>query len=320
MILLKWKPVHLLIVTFSLCVGAGSFAAETDTPWVVYEGNEGPGKGKHIVFVTGDEEYRSEESMPQLAKILARHQGFTCTVLFAIDKEDGTINPEQVDNIPGLKALESADLMVLFVRFRELPDEDMKYIMDFVNSGKPFIALRTSTHPFSYQKRKDSPYAKYDWRSKEPGFEGGFGRQILGETWVNHYGDHQVESTRGLIAEGMEEHPVVKGVKDIWGPSDVYGLTTLTGDCKPVVMGQVLKGMNQNDEPNPDKELVPVAWIKSHTGDQGKTSRVFVTTMGHAGDLGKRGLPPSAGQCSLLGVGYGGADPGQRQCGYCGRL
>src|SRR6266511_5066861 len=82
-----------------------------DDPWVVLEGREGPGKGKHVVLVSGDEEYRSEESLPQLGKILASRHGFKCTVLFAIDLKDGTINPN-VSNIPGLEALDSADLTV----------------------------------------------------------------------------------------------------------------------------------------------------------------------------------------------------------------
>jgi len=255
---------------------------------VVFKGGEGQGKGKHIVFVTGDEEYRSEDSMPQLAKILAVHHGFKCTVLFAINKETGEIDPQTLDNIPGLKVLENADLMVLFTRFRELPDEQMKYIIDYTNSGKPIVALRTATHAFNYTKNKNSPYAKYSFQNKE--FDGGYGRQVLGETWINHYGRHQKESTRGLIAEGMENHPIVKGVEDIWGPSDVYALTTLTGDSKPLIMGQVLSGMDPKDKPNPDKKLVPVAWTKTYTGEKGKTARIFTTTMGHGGDLENEGF------------------------------
>src|SRR6266699_2166182 len=88
-------------------------------PWVVYEGHDGPGKGKHVVLISGDEEYRSEEALPQLAKILARHHGFKCTVLFAIDPNDGTINPNKNNNIPGLEALQHADLMVIATRFRD---------------------------------------------------------------------------------------------------------------------------------------------------------------------------------------------------------
>ncbi len=173
-----------------------------------------------------------------LAKILAVHHGFRCTVLFAINKDSGEIDPLTVDNIPGLRNLERADLMVLFTRFRELPDEQMKYIMDYTNSGKPIIALRTATHPFNYKAGSTSPYAKWTWANKEKGFEGGYGRQVLGETWVSHFGDHQKESTLAYPAEGMENSPLVKGVDKVWGPSDVYGLTTLFGDCKPILMGQ----------------------------------------------------------------------------------
>jgi type 1 glutamine amidotransferase len=275
---------QLVFVTLFCLLGTLANAA----PWVVYKGGKGPGKGKHIVLVTGDEEYRSEDSMPQLGKILTLHHGFKCTVLFAINKETGELDPKTVDNIPGLEALETADLMVMFLRFRELPDEQMKYIIDYTNSGKPIIGLRTATHAFNYRKHKDSPYAKYSFRDKT--FDGGYGRQVLGETWINHYGHHQRESTRGLIAKGRENHPIVKGVEDIWGPSDVYGITTLTGDSKPLIMGQVLSGMNPKDKPNPDKKLVPVAWTKTYTGEKGKTARVFTTTMGHGGDLKSEGF------------------------------
>lgn len=265
---------------------AGAVLAED--PWVVYEGKEGPGKGKHIVFVTGDEEYRSEESMPQLAKILAERHGFRCTVLFAVNKETGEIDPVVSDHIPGLDKLADADLMVLFVRFRELPDAEMQKIMDYTNSGKPIVALRTSTHPFFYRKNPDSPFAKWSWRSSDP--KGGYGREVLGETWVAHHGAHQKESTRGVPAEGMADHPILRGVESIWGPSDVYTINSLTGDSKPVVMGQVLVGMNPDDEVNTDKDPMPVAWTKTYTGTEGKASRVFTTTMGHGDDLKDEGV------------------------------
>jgi len=269
-----------------MLIGLVNYPRDTiaaDGPWVVFEGGSGPGSGKHIVFVTGDEEYRSEESMPMLAKILAIRHGFKCTVLFAIDGQTGEINPQVVDNIPGLEALDIADLMVLFLRFRELPDEQMKHIIDYTNSGRPVIGLRTATHSFSYKKHKASPYAKYDYQDRE--FKGGYGRQVLGETWISHYGKHQKESTRGLIAEGMEDHPIVRGVGEIWGPSDVYALTTLAGDCKPLIMGHVLSGMEPGDKPNQAKKPLPVAWTKTYIGDLGKTAQVFTTTMGHGGDF-----------------------------------
>src|SRR5262249_22744906 len=133
--------------------------------------------------ISGDEEYRSEETLPQLAKILSRKHGFTCTVLFAIDPADGTINPNKTDNVPGLEALDSADLMVIFTRFRDLPDDQMKHVEAYLKAGKPVIGLRTSTHAFNI--KRDGPYKAYSFNSKT--WEGGFGRQVLGETWVNHH-------------------------------------------------------------------------------------------------------------------------------------
>src|SRR5688572_18282071 len=111
--------------------------------WVVYEGGKGPGQGKHLVFLSGDEEYRSEEAMPQLAKILSTRHGFKCTVLFSINKA-GEIDANVRNNQPGLEGLGSADACFVFLRFREWPDDQMKHFVDYYLAGKPIIALRTS--------------------------------------------------------------------------------------------------------------------------------------------------------------------------------
>src|SRR5207245_4364627 len=138
---------------------ATSAARAGEPLWLTYQGGEGPGRGKRIVLVSGDEEYRSEEALPQLGKILAMRHGFKCTVLFAIDPKDGTINPDVNNNIPGLEALDRADLMIIFTRFRDLPDEQMKHVVDYVESGRPIIGLRTATHAFNL--KADKAYAKY---------------------------------------------------------------------------------------------------------------------------------------------------------------
>ena len=263
-----------------LLLAAGAVRAET--PPLVLQGKAGPAAGKHVVLIAADDEYRSEEVIPQLAKILAVHHGCTCTVLFAVDPRTGWIDPG-AQNVPGLEALDAADLLVIFARFRELPDEQMKHVVDYIESGKPIIGLRTATHAFNYTRHKDSPYAVYSYDNAK--FSGGFGRQVLGETWINHYGQHNVESTRATIAPGMEQHPIVRGVGPIWGPSDVYAITTLSGDSKPLLLGQVLVGMRPSDPPNEKKTPLPVAWTKTYTGTAGKMARVFTTTMGHCGDL-----------------------------------
>jgi type 1 glutamine amidotransferase len=287
MIFVPWARLLLAAVLVGLA-GGQVLAADQ---WVTYEGSRGPGKGKHIVLVSGDEEYRSEETLPQLAKILARHHGFKCTVLFAINPKDGTIDPNVNNNIPGLEALKKADLMVLFTRFRNLPDEQMKHIVAYVESGRPIIGMRTATHAFNL---KSKTYAKYSWASKE--WKGGFGRQVLGETWVSHHGDHAKESTRGLIAKDQEKHPILRGIKDgdIWGPTDVYGVhLPLPVDSKPLVLGQVLEGMKPTDNPVQGKKnhpMMPIAWVKTYKGANGKTGRVFTTTMGASQDFQSEGL------------------------------
>ena len=161
--------------------------------WLTFDG-----KGKHIVLVGGDEEYRSEEMLPQLGRILSKHHGFKTTVLFAIDPADGTVNPDRTNNIPGLEALKAADLMILMIRWRDLPDDQMKSIIDYVESGKPVIGIRTATHPFNSKTSKT--YERWNWNNKD--FDGGFGRQVLGETWVAHHGKHKVQSTRARFAPG----------------------------------------------------------------------------------------------------------------------
>ncbi len=270
---------------------AASRQLPADDPWLVFEGGSGPGQGLHVVLVSGDEEYRSEETLTQLGKILAVHHGFQCTVLYAIGP-DGTIDPLVTDNIPGLEALQSADLMVIFTRFRNLPDQQMKQIVDYVESGKPIIGLRTATHAF--QLPEDSTYGRYSWQNKA--WDGGFGRQVLGETWVSHHGHHGVESTRGVIAPGMQDHPILRGIKDgdIYGPTDVYTVTIpLPGDSRPLVLGQVLEGMDPKDKPvvgAKNDPMMPVAWTKTYRGTAGKTARVFATTMGAAEDFQSEGL------------------------------
>jgi type 1 glutamine amidotransferase len=266
-------------------------ARAADQQWVVYEGGDGPGKGKHVVLISGDEEYRSEETLPQLAKILSKRHGFKCTVLFAIDPKSGEINPQVTTNIPGLEALQTADLMVIFTRFRDLPDDQMKYVDDYLKSGKPVVGLRTATHGFQIGKGKT--YARYGNGSGEKGWEGGFGRTVLGEKWVNHWGGHGSQSTRGIIAKGEEKSPILRGIKDgdVWGPTDVYEAHPPT-DCTRLLLGEVVEGMKHDDPPLIGKKndpMMPIAWTRKYTLEGGKSGRAFCSTIGAATDFATEG-------------------------------
>jgi putative heme-binding domain-containing protein len=271
--------------------------------YVVYEGKSGPGVGKHIVFLTGDEEYRSEESFPQLAKILAERHGFKCTVLFAVNPTNGLIEPNLKNSLPGAEALDSADAVVMLLRFREWPDADMKHFVDAYLAGKPIIALRTSTHAFNYGNGSQSPYAKFSFNSKV--WPGGFGKQVLGETWIAHHGAHKKEATRGVIEASAQNDPILRGVTDLFGNADVYTATP-PPDAKILVRGQVLTGMNPTDPPVEGKKndpMQPVVWTRLYQNEAGATNKVLCTTMGAATDLQNEGLRRLVVNAVYWGVG-----------------
>lgn len=272
------KFITLIAAGWSLCL-VNSPAAD----WVVYEGKAGAGDGQHIVLISGDEEYRSEEALPMLGKILSQRHGFKCTVLFPIDKATGEINPNEQTNIPGMEQVAAADLVVIALRFRELPDDQMKYFVDYLAAGKPLIAIRTSTHAFAYSRNKQSPYAKFDWQSKE--WPGGFGQQLLGETWLNHHGIHKGESARGVIEGVNLQHPILRGVQDVWGDSDVYGIKRLPRDATVLMHGLTLAGMQPDSPPNFKKALMPMVWLKDYELPGGKQGVALTSTIGAATDL-----------------------------------
>ena len=314
------------ICVFSLLFSIGcSSAPETVTEeagpvqWVTYEGAGGPGEGKHIVFVSGDEEYRSEEALPQLARILSERHGFTSTVLFAQNpNQPGLIDPNYTDNIPGLDALDEADLLFLFTRFRALPDDQMENFEEYLMAGKPVVAIRTATHAFQF---KDSTSKWVHWSNsysnEESAWDGGFGRLVLGERWHTHHGHHKHQSTRGVIAPGAENHPIANGISngEIWGPTDVYGIRMpLVEGFMPIILGQVINRAGEYDESDPffgmkptDAEvatvnpaarseydpndpLMPIAWSKSYQLPDGSQGMAFTSTIGSSTDIANEGV------------------------------
>lgn len=288
---------------------------------VTYVPPAGAGNGKHIVLVAGDDEYHSEEALPQLAKILAVRHGFRCTVLFTLDPADGTID-RQAQNLPGLEELEKADLLILFARFRNLPDDQMKRLVDYVESGRPVIGLRTATHAFRIPP--GSTYARYSYDSKVQGWEGGFGRRVLGETWIDHHGQHGKQSTRAVLVKEAAASPIVRGIGDreIWVPTDVYKVRLpLPADCRPLLLGEVRAGMAHTDPAVAglvNDPMMPVAWTRSYRGESGKAARVFATTMGAADDLESEAFRRLLVNAAYWAVGFEKRIPAKANVDYVG--
>src|SRR5215204_5698625 len=202
-----------------------AFAAPAlGSDWLHLSPAKGKGNGKKIVLVAGDEEYRSEESCPMLAKILSQKHGFDCTVLFSINPDGGYIDPNYSKNTPGLDALDTADLLIIGTRFRQLPDDQLEDFAKFLNAGKPVIGFRTATHAFSGNAKTGD----FKWSE--------FGLKILGEKWVSHHGKHGSQGTRGGVEPANAKHEVLRGVGEIFGKSDVYAIANLDQNAATILL------------------------------------------------------------------------------------
>lgn len=247
---------------------------------LVFEGTAGPGQGKHIVFLAGDHEYRSEESLPALARILAKHHGFKCTVLFNIDKDSGEIVAGN-SNMPGMEALDTANLAVVFLRFQQFPPEQMKHFDSYLNRGGPVVGLRTATHAF--QIKGPDPFAKYSSSYKGAEYDRGFGHQVLGQTWIGHYGANHRQSTRITLIADKQTHPILRGVKDVWVHAGGYVGKPVDGEI--LTMAQPLNGMNPDSPADETKPPMPSEWTRSYKSSSGKVGRVFTSLYGTSEDL-----------------------------------
>jgi hypothetical protein len=280
---MKNSPILLLASLSTLAFSAtASHAADRS---LVFEARPGgPGQGKHIVLLAGDEEYRSEEALPMLAKILSQRHGFKCTVLFSID-EDGTINPNAGKSLSDPEPINSADLLLLSLRFRNWPEEALATFEKAYLAGKPIVGLRTSTHAFTGNRFAD------------------FGKRVLGEKWVSHWGRHKSEATLAVVEPDAEGSQLLHGVFDVFGTTDVYEAYP-PGDATILLRGKVLAGMTPDApaaaytkkratdkaEQDVNTPMMPIAWTRMHTNEAGKTNRVFCTTMGAANEFENEGL------------------------------
>ena len=253
-------------------------ACAEDSKKKVIEVNKKVDTPLHIVFISGDEEYRTEESMPMLARLAKRELNAKVTVCYALDST-GIINPNNTNHISNLDALETADLMVIFTRFRALPKEERDYIVNYAESGKPIVGFRTATHAFKYK----DPSLEY-WNDEWP-------TKVFGQQWITHHGHFDGGKFPVTeISTIKSEHPILRGFNSFKAYSWLYhvdgGDWKLFGDSEPILKGHSLKSQHEIDGKLDKFPLTnPVAWTKSYTGSSGKKAKVFFTTLGHPYDF-----------------------------------
>lgn len=248
-----------------------------------FEGSEGlPGSGKHVVLISGDEEYRTEESTPMLAKILNKRFGYTTSVLFAINPDGGFIDNQFQKNIPGMSEIATADLVIIGTRFRDLPEEQLQPLAEHLNKGKSVIGIRTATHAF----RGKNTTGGINWSS--------FGRDILGEGWVSHYGKHKVQGARSIVHEKNWRHQVLRGVETIFAESDVYEVKAenVNDENATILLNAVVTHSLDPASPTvPGLVPQPVAWVRKYKTPEGlREGRSFCTTFGSSCDFDDENL------------------------------
>lgn len=223
-----------------------------------------------VVFVTGDHEYSSEATMPLLAAELEKNYNMRTIVL----KSSPDHNSEE--NIPGLEALNEADLAIFFLRWRRLPPDQLAFIDAYLKSGKPVMGFRTSTHAFNFPEG----HASRSWNA--------FGERAFGAPpgWGGaakhtHYG-HESSTDVSVIAS-TAKHAVLTGVDTSFHVKS--WLYKVLPDYPADGSTWLLMGKSVN--PNtPDAIENPVAW----TWQSASGAKTFMTTMGHPEDFQQEGL------------------------------
>lgn len=269
---------HVLTVIAGLLVSSFSLGTYADDR-LVFKSPHSDENTKHVVLIAGDEEYRTEESMPMLAKILSQRHQFNCTVLFSFGPDDADyIDPNNQQGLRSVESLDSADLMIIGTRFRRPSAEQAQHITDYLNARKPVIGIRTATHAF----RGEGQFQRITYDS--------FGREVLGEEWVSHHGRHKHEGARGIIQSEHAQHPILNSVEDVFAPSDVYGVIHLTDDDQILLRGAVTETLDPDsavlaDDPR-NNPMHPFAWLHAFkTPDGSGAGQSFCTTGGASIDF-----------------------------------
>jgi type 1 glutamine amidotransferase len=211
----------------------------------------------HVVFLIGEDEYRTWETLPEFAKKELGPQGYRVTIV--------TDDPADKNNFPGLvDALRSADVLVLSTRRRTPPPDQLNALRAYLASGKPLVGIRTASHAFALRPN-DPPLAatRASWQEFDP--------EVLGGHYTNHY--PAGPKTSVTVAPGAETHPILKGVSTgaLPGNGSLYKVSPLAAGTKRVLIGTI-----------PGQPAEPIAWTHEYGP---KHARIFYTSLGHPDDF-----------------------------------
>jgi type 1 glutamine amidotransferase len=208
--------------------------------------------GAQIVFMIGEPEYRTDETLPEYFQSELAPLGYQAK--FIVAARDGA----KQHDFDGLEsALSQADLLVLSVRRRAPTPSQLQSVREYLNSGRPLVAIRTASH--SFDTRGDSPPGHEQWQ--------GFDETVLGGKYSGHYGDERI---RVRVAEEAKDDPLLRGVTS-WESSKLYQCELQSADARLLLTGE-----------RPNGEQQPVAWTNRFgTG----SARILYTSLGIESDF-----------------------------------
>ena len=207
----------------------------------------------HVVIVSAEDEYQTEKTLPAFAA----KQLKDCRISLV------TADPKNKNHLPDIQKLKDADLLVLYVRRRPLMEADLAMVKAYIDSKKPIVALRTSSHAFAPINGGKIAEGVKAWES--------FDKEVLGCNYTGHYSNK--EKTYITTPASAKDHQILSGIPadPFISPSWLYKSSPLAKDCTVLLMGTVGE--------NPPE---PAAWVREKTEKRG---RVFYTCLGHPGDF-----------------------------------
>lgn len=213
--------------------------------------------GGHIVFMIGEDEYQTWDTLPEFAERTLKPQGYRVTIVHA-DKSDK-------NNFPSLvEALRTADLLFVSVRRRTPPTAQLDAVRAHLASGKPLVGIRTACHAFALRPADPPADAAHaTWQEFDP--------EVLGGNYTNHHAAGPI--TTVSVAPGGGKHEILNGVslKSLVGAGSLYKVAPLEKGTMPLLMGTI-----------PGQPAEPVAWTHEYGP---KHARIFYTSFGHPDDF-----------------------------------
>ncbi len=215
---------------------------------------------EHIVILIGEDEYKTWETLPAFAESELSPRGYEVRVI----QQD----PTDKHRFPGLvEAMRKADLLIVSVRRRSPPADQLAAIRRHLDEGKALMGIRTASHAFTLREEDRGDLLKHPEREEWTGFD----RDVLGG---NYHGHHEPGPAATITrAEGVEDHPILQGLNlEGWrSQASLYESGPIADDATALLIGQI-----------PGQPPEPVAWTHWYGP---RKARIFYTSLGHETDF-----------------------------------